>query len=663
MQLVAAGGEQGHAIRLLRALLDVGLFGFAFFLGMGIAGTQISFAVVLGATIALHLCGAPVLRPTVLDRPIAFYLLVVLVAAVAERAFGASFFAADVLGVWRIGAAVVLAGAIGTADRAYRLGQIFVAAVAIQGVYGIAQHYTGIDLLRGPTSTEIGLAPFTTDRWLVAGTFSRHGTFAFVGGTAMILLAAAYIAGTLNGRRRWIAALCALPIGLGALFTTIRMVWGGFAAAIVAIALVGRTSRRLLLPVVGMAVLVAASAAMSPALLAKMERVVDPEFANNAHRGFMWARSMAMLEDHPVTGIGSGTFTDRTHLYYDPHSPQFAVRCHSHNNFLFAWVENGPAGLLAILWLYFAVLAALRRGAKGVASPEVPAEARAVVWGATGVVAAAMAWSFGHDPIYDGVIAFTIAFCMALGLAAAGPAADPSAEDAWVEPTATAMTPPIHETAWSGLPPGTTAAVAALALAAAAILGLSGLHAVDSSLGLAAAILFALLGLAHVPGLPGRVGPALRGGVVVLGWMMLAGRAFQPKLVPGSGAWWVSSGAAVAVASSIAGLSGAAWAIRRPGRVGPAPVAGAAAFTFSAGWIALNQHYLLGWLGVWAEAMPTSYNFAAAAGAASLAFVAWTGPLGWGEAQVRGKTRHLVRLPVVAVAVGLAVLAIQGLRG
>jgi hypothetical protein len=656
MQLSAGLDEGSPVVRALRAALDLGLYGFAFSLGMGIAPIQISLAVVLGATIALHACGIPVLRPTALDRPIAFYLLAVLVGAIAERASGASFLAPDVYGVWRFGAAIVLAGAIGDARRAYRLGQVFVAAVSIQGAYGILQHFTGIDLLHGQDSGNLSVAPFTTDRWLVAGTYSRHATFAFVGGTAMILVAAAYIAGTLRGRRRWLAGLCVVPIGFGALFTTLRMIWGGFAAAVAAIAVVGRTGRRLGVPVAVMVALVTASALLSPAIMAKMERVADPEFANNAHRGFMWARSMAMLEDHPVTGIGAGTYTPRTHVYYDPYSPHFAVRCHSHNNFLFAWVESGPAGLLALVWLYVAALAALRRGAKAVGPPEVPAEARAAVWGATGVVAATVAWSFAHDPLYDGVIAYTLAFSIALGLAAAGSAAAPAPDETVLGEV------PEREAEPDEVPaPGTTAAIAAVAMAAASLGGALDVRGVTPGAGLAAAVLLAVLGLGHVPGLPGRLGPVLRGAAGFAGAVALASRAFLPKLIPGSQGWWATPGAAVAVAALVAGLAGAAWAIRRPGQVGPAPVAGAAAFVFAAGWIGLNHYVLLRWLGVWDAAMPTSYNFAAAAGAASLLFVAWSGPLGWGEVEARGFARRLARLPLAAVAVGLAVIAAAGL--
>ena len=101
--------------------------------------------------------------------------------------------------------------------------------------------------------------------------------------------------------------------------------------------------------------------------------------------------------------------------------------------------------------------------------------------------------------------------------------------------------------------------------------------------------------------------------------------------------------------------------MRRPGRVGPAPVAGAIAAAFAAGWVTLLHYGGYERLGVWASIRPTSYNFAVWACAAALLFVAWAGPLGQGEGEVEGPARRVVRLPQAAIALGLGAVAVAGL--
>jgi O-antigen ligase len=639
---VAGAGAPGRFVHSLRLLRDLGLYGYALSLGCGLAPIEISLGLVGIAALGLHLAGERVLRPTVLDKPIAFYLLAVLLGAVAARGEGASFFAPDVLGVWRVGAAILLAGAIGGGRKALRLGVVFLVAAAIQGGYG-GLLWAGIEGLRWPGSAALagGQGPGA------AGTYGNPATFAYVAGAALLLLAAAAIAGAIRGRSKWLAGAAAVVIGLGAVFAGVPAVWPGFFAGVLAVAVVGRLYRRSLPVALGALLFVGAASLATDAVRGEAG---DLEDAGDGGVGVPWARSMTLLEDHPVTGIGAGTFSRRL----PDGAGAVAADGHSRNNLLFAWVESGPLGLLALLWCFGAVLAALRRGTKDRADD--PPGVRAAILAGAAVIAATLAWSFTRDPLYDGVAASTLAFFVALGLAASGPAAEPLPEDTLLGTSAR------EGLADDGVPaPGTSAAVAAVAVAAAALGGLGDLGAVGPGLGLAAAILLVLLAAGYLPGLPGRVGPVLRGLAVLAGAVILASRAFVPKLLPGTAEWWTTPGAGVAVLALVGGLAGTAWAIRRPGQVGSAPVAGAAAFAFVAGWIGLDHHLLFDWLRVPAGTIPGSYNFAVAAGVASLLFVAWTGPLGWGEVEARGWARRLVGLPQVAVALGLAVVAAAGL--
>ncbi|WP_373048216.1 O-antigen ligase family protein [Vulgatibacter sp.] len=643
-----------RAVLALRLLLDVGLALFTFSLGFRIAPVQIALAVVLGATLALHALGHRVLRPTAFDKPLLLYGLALGLGVVAQAASGASVLAPDALGVYRLAAGILLVGAIGDRERAIRLARIFVVAVALQGLYGVVQHYTGIDWVHWKKPI-VHHAPFSDDRFLVVGTYSRHSTHAFVTTAGLTFLSAALLTRAL-GRRSWILALLAIPTGLGNLFTFVRTAWGALAAGLGTMAVVGRHFKQALRIFAVLAVLGGVVVAASPALREKASRAIDPDYTNNWHRGFMWARTLEMIVDHPVTGIGAGTFTPRTHDYYDPLVEYWPVRCHTHNNLLFVWAESGPLGLLAFVWLFGAVLAALRRGAKSLAPED--GEARAVILGAAGVVGVFLAWTVLQDPLYDGMIAYTVTFAMAVGLAAGGKAAAPMPFE-----SVAAVEPPEAVPAEEQAPPArTSAAVAAAAFSCAALGGLTGLEAVTPAQAHVALVILAVLGLGLLPIVPAAPAAALRGTAIFAGAAVLASRPFTAVLDPGTAAWWASPSAAVTLAALVAGSAGTTWSIRRPGLVGPAPVAGALTVAWAAVWITLLEYVLFRWFNVeYNPGRPFSYNFAVGACAVGVLFVAWAGPLGFGEARVVGVAQRLIRLPAVVVAAGLLVIAAAGL--
>ena len=643
-----------RAVRVLRIVLDVGLGLFAACLGFRIAPAQIALLIVAGAVIALHLLGEGVLRPTALDKPLLLYFLALALGVVAQAGAGASLGANDAWGLYRIAMGVVLIGAIGDATRAVRLTKIFVVAVALQGLYGAVQHYTGIDWVH-LSRPLVHHAPFSDDRFLVIGTYQRHSTHAYVTTAGLTFLSAALLTRAL-GRRAWIAILLAVPTGLGNLFTFVRTAWGALAAGLGTMAVVGRRFKQAAAILAVLGALGAVTVVASPALREKASRAIDPEYTNNWHRGFMWARTLEMIVDHPVTGIGAGTFTPRTHDYYDPLVEYWPVRCHTHNNLLFVWAESGPLGLLAFVWLFGAALAALRRGAKALAPEE--NEARAVILGSAGVIGVFLAWTVLQDPLYDGMIALTTMFAMAVGIAASGRAATPVASEA-VAPVEEREEVPADEVP----PPArTSAAVAAAGFACAALGGLTNLGAASAAEGKVAVVILGVLGLGLLPVVPAATAAALRGLAIFAGAAVLASRPFTAVLDPGTEAWWSSPSAAVTLAALVAGSAGTAWSIRRPGLVGSAPVAGALTVAWAAIWITLLEYVLFRWFDIgYNPGRPFSYNFVVGACAVGVLFVAWSGPLGFGEAKVEGVAARLVRLPAVVVAAGLLVLAFAGL--
>ncbi len=627
----------------LRRLLDLGLGGFAFSLGFRIAPAQIFLIVTLAAVVGLHLCGVRVLRRTVVEVPLTLYVIALVTGVLGSTAAGASVFAPDTWGVYRLASCVLLVGAIGNAERGWRLAQIFVVAVAAQAAYGFVQHFTGIDLFDAVGNMK--RAPSTPGRFLAYGSYSRNSTMAFITTSSLALISAALMAGALEGRKRIAAILLAIPTDLGQLMTFVRTAWIALAGALGTMTVIGRRGARaaLLLLVLFIGLYVAVLSTSAP-MQKKTENAVAASFGSNWHRGFIWARSLEMLSDHPVTGIGAGTFRGHTFEYYDAMSDEPPVRCHSHNNLLFVWTESGPLGLIAFVWLFVAVVGALRSGIKRVGGDP---KASALIMGGAGVTMIFLLWTLFQDPLYDGMIAYTVAFCMALGLAAIPPSegrpASPESADA----------PPA---------PRGSAAVAAVAITLAVLGGLSRLETVRSSDARVAALLLALLVVGYLPFLPAALCRQIRALATLAGVVILSARAFAVVAEPGSETWWTTPSSLASVAALVAGLAGSAWAMRRPGDVGPAAVAGALAAGWVVAWVGGLEYVLLPYLklGINPDRL-FSYNFALGGCAAGLLFVAWAGPLGFGEGRVLGYAERLRRLPSLAVGVGLAVIAFAGL--
>ncbi|HEY0839208.1 MAG TPA: hypothetical protein VGD74_03380, partial [Vulgatibacter sp.] len=179
----------------------------------------------------------------------------------------------------------------------------------------------------------------------------------------------------------------------------------------------------------------------------------------------------------------------------------------------------------------------------------------------------------------------------------------------------------------------------------------------------AALAVLVILGLLHLPLLPApplphrivRIAGSLRGLAVFCGAAFLVARPLSLPMVPGSIEWWRSPAAVVMLFGLAAAISGAGHAIRRPGRIGPAPVAGALVCAGSLAFLVA-----LGYGLVDAKGLEHSPDAAVAACVISMLFVAWSGPLSFGESELPGAARRLSRLPAATVALGLAVVAIAG---
>jgi O-antigen ligase len=133
---------------------------------------------------------------------------------------------------------------------------------------------------------------------------------------------------------------------------------GSFTFALTTVSLCllnAREWRRWLPPLVGgigvLVALIAASPAMSTRVV---ESLLHPDRdAGIAMRQDVWRQTVRMIVDHPVVGIGLGTYDDVAHSRYGPPADPHFFRngWHAHNMFLHVLAETGAVGFLACGYL------------------------------------------------------------------------------------------------------------------------------------------------------------------------------------------------------------------------------------------------------------------------------------------------------------------------
>lgn len=292
-------------------------------------------------------------------------------------------------------------------------------------------------------------------------------------------------------------------------------------------------------------------------------------------------------------------------------------------------LHAGPAILLAFFWFVCEAIATLRRSWK-----EEPKEIVLSSAAAIGVVAAAL---WGTDRAFLPSSLYLAALCSALGLAARRQEGGEAFE----------------VVAQGGRRPEKSALVASLALGGAALGGTTVLSRITPTAGLEAGLLLAALAIAFA--FRRGFGRLLLGPAVFCGIAFLATRPFSVELAPGTALWWKSASAPVALFSLAAAVAGAAHAVRRPGRIGAAQVAGAVACLWLLGLLALED----AGLPFRGEDLPLQASMGAFS--VFLLFLGWAGPSGLGEGEVEGLASRLQSLPAVATACALAATVVAGL--
>jgi lipopolysaccharide transport system permease protein len=289
---------------------------------------------------------------------------------------------------------------------------LWISAAALAAVLGFSQSFTGFDLL-----AHMGLrpaiqipAPGYPGHFAGIGTFNSRLTFAHVTLFPLCCLCGLLAAGAVpKGLRPW--ALGALAINLLGLWATFaRGAWVALVAAIVLLAFasfwMGRSRR-------------GASLAASLMLGVVLALFISPtarerawsalRVSSNADRLFIWARGVEIAADHPVVGVGFGSYQRILGPYYDRYDKTFPMRTWAHDMPLSLLVETGPLGLFGYLWLFCAWLGLTLTRAR---SPD--RWKSGLLLGSLLGGLAFFTLSLFHDALYDGEVAYNLAFVLSL---------------------------------------------------------------------------------------------------------------------------------------------------------------------------------------------------------------------------------------------------------
>lgn len=168
--------------------------------------------------------------------------------------------------------------------------------------------------------------------------------------------------------RRWWVVPAWIVSGVGLALTLTRGAWIGLLTGVTALSLLFR--RWSVLVVIGAVLLILLLLPAGP-LEHRLRSFADPSDPTARERLFMWQSGLAIVRDHPLTGVGPGQVKALFPRYALPEAHK-KTTSHVHNTLLQITAERGVLGLLAWFWLWIQFF---RQGARLLGRLE-PARAR-----------------------------------------------------------------------------------------------------------------------------------------------------------------------------------------------------------------------------------------------------------------------------------------------
>ncbi|HOD66182.1 MAG TPA: O-antigen ligase family protein [candidate division Zixibacteria bacterium] len=241
-----------------------------------------------------------------------------------------------------------------------RLVRTLAIAVLLMGAYGVVQHFTG---LNWPHATPPLKA--LEGGYIVQGSFAHRLTYGnyFAVASIFVLACGILAAGRETGVWRRFLFLAAF-VGLAAtVLSYARMALAGLPLALLFLAAL--KGRRWLAAAAG-AVAIGAVAVYLwvPGVAGGFRAALDRDLTgeNQASRTYIWEKSLAIVAENPITGVGLGNFYEAYARQNDSLRGENRVWPHAHNDVLNVAAVAGIPGALLFVAMWVIVFWYLRRG-------------------------------------------------------------------------------------------------------------------------------------------------------------------------------------------------------------------------------------------------------------------------------------------------------------
>ncbi len=322
---------------------------FAFFLfscSFSIALSQFSFAVSLFFFIILCLVtryNPLACRLLCVYSVVALYLVWMIVSTLVN---GASL--ANIKEEWLF--LIIPVGIFLFKQQKFRgmLVTLLVSGIILVSIYGIIQHYTGVNWLKDFTPVAAHDGTF-----YASGSFRHNLTYGnYLAVASLFLVALTLFKAKMNSNAlNWFILFGGAMGLIGTVMSYSRTAVAAIPIGLLALAAL--KGKRWVLTTASLLILAAALTFLFVGELAfKYEWAFKRDLAgeHDSSRLFIWKKSMEIIEDHPIFGVGQGNFETVYATHLDPVKNETKKRPHAHNDFLnFGAIAGIPGALLYIL--------------------------------------------------------------------------------------------------------------------------------------------------------------------------------------------------------------------------------------------------------------------------------------------------------------------------
>ncbi len=216
-----------------------------------------------------------------------------------------------------------------------------------------------------------------------------------------------YVVLAIRGRWRLVYAGAVGLQGLALILTWTR---GSWMAVLISLLLLMTWWRREML-VLFLCLLIALPVLLPPVVVSRFLTTFDLEYGTNRYRQVIWATTLDMIRDHPLTGIGLGSAAfDAVYPYYMIAGTRSV---HTHNLFLQLALEMGLVGLLAVIFFLGGLAVLVWRKLRAGPSPESGILAVLAI-AVTGLMMQAMADHIWYSPKFMMFFWFILGVIMAM---------------------------------------------------------------------------------------------------------------------------------------------------------------------------------------------------------------------------------------------------------